>query len=212
MATYRPTSYPTSTDLVEKNRAYTETKHIPKPYIAELPQLGIETGVQAPSVFVIGCIDFRASPEQFLDLQGGEAFVTRNLGGRFPQSQEDLLFIETITQGQRLKEVVIMHHTDCGLTQLRVGDIKSAFKAEHPEAAAEIDGLRFPTYDGSSLAKHQEAIDEDLKAFKESPLIRQELKDTVKAYLYIFTLLRNAMELDMVTSMVPHPADVIAAT
>ncbi|KAI0144390.1 carbonic anhydrase [Xylariaceae sp. FL1272] len=170
---------PSWATLIDKNRVYVQTKHKPKPYLSETQSAGLAP----PSVFIIGCIDPRASPEQYLDLEGDEAFVSRNLGGRFPQSIEDLLYIEQLTKGQAVKEVIIMHHTDCGMTHLTESGVKANWKAMQPQLAGQIDALRVPTYDGSSLEKHREAMAVDLEAFKASPLIRQELKDSVKGYL-----------------------------
>jgi carbonic anhydrase len=40
-----------------------------------------------------------------------EATIVRNAGGRVKSSITDLLFIETFTQGQAVKEVIVIHHT-----------------------------------------------------------------------------------------------------
>ncbi|KAH9905617.1 carbonic anhydrase [Xylariomycetidae sp. FL2044] len=170
------------TDMLERNRVYSQSKHQPEPYIDEIAKLGREP----PSTFIFSCLDFRASAEQLLDLKGDEAFIVRNLGGRVTDmsSLSNLLFIEQITQGQALKDVAIIHHNDCGLTHLSKEDVRGALKSKVPHLADQIDQISFEAYDGSSIEKHKEAVQHDLKFITDSPLIREELKKNVKGYVY----------------------------
>ncbi|KAH8909421.1 carbonic anhydrase [Coniochaeta sp. PMI_546] len=168
------------TKLLERNRLYAQTKHRPQPYLNEFEAFNSPP----PSVFIFSCIDFRASTEQLLDLKGDEAFVVRNLGGRIKNSLSSLLFAEHVTQGQVIKDIVIIHHTDCGLTHFTDKDFQDGLKAKYPQLAGEISQLEVGAYDGSDMNKHREAIREDLKFFKESQLVRPELKDRVYGYVY----------------------------
>jgi carbonic anhydrase len=78
---------------------------------------------------IIGCADMRVDPAHVLGIEPGEAVVLRNIGGRItPSLVEQLGLLGRI--GQVAREVpggggefhlVVLHHTDCGITRL-VGD------------------------------------------------------------------------------------------
>ncbi|KAI1323891.1 carbonic anhydrase [Xylariaceae sp. FL0255] len=168
-------------EMLEQNKNWQAAN--PNPYVklTDAPQ----AGMTPPGVLIFSCIDPRASPEELLGLQGGEAFVVRNLGGRGAIGVKELVFLEHVTKGMALKEVIIMHHTDCGLTHADGDKILAGMKAEYPARVDEISKLlTFPTYDGSSVEKHMETIREDINFVKSLPYIRQELKDNVKGYLF----------------------------
>src|SRR3984957_16377185 len=75
---------------------------------------------------IIGCADMRVDPAHLLGLKPGEALVLRNIGGRItPVLLEELGLLGRI--GQVLGEVaggggefhlIVLHHTDCGITRL----------------------------------------------------------------------------------------------
>lgn len=71
---------------------------------------------------VLTCADHRVDPAQILGLQLGEAVVLRNPGGRVtPAFISELAVLATVAQLEGLEtgfELIIMHHTDCGLTRL----------------------------------------------------------------------------------------------
>ncbi|KAL6792225.1 carbonic anhydrase [Trichoderma sp. SZMC 28013] len=168
---------PTWTELLERNRVYAETQH--KPHIL----LG-QPGFDIPSVMIFTCIDFRASAEAFLGMKGHEAFVVRIPGGRITTSLQSLLFVDTLTGGQAIKDVVIIHHFDCGCTHITDDIIKSALKAKSPELGAEIDKMAFGTYPGKNLQQHINTVETDIKFLKDSPLVREELKERVHGYVF----------------------------
>ena len=75
---------------------------------------------------VIGCADMRVDPAHVLGIEPGEALVLRNIGGRItPVLLEELGLLGRI--GQVLERVaggggefhlIVLHHTDCGITRL----------------------------------------------------------------------------------------------
>ncbi|KAL6901082.1 carbonic anhydrase [Trichoderma evansii] len=170
---------PTWTELLERNRTYAETQHKPQLLVGQ-------DGFDLPSTLIFACCDFRTSPEMFLNMKGDEAFVIRNLGGRITTSLEAIIFIETFTQGQALKDIVIIHHFDCGCTHNTEDSLKDALKAKHPEHGAEIDKIVFGTYPGKDLEQHKESIRSDINFIRDSPLLREELKKHVYGYVYDF--------------------------
>lgn len=75
---------------------------------------------------IIGCADMRSDPAHVLGIQPGEAVVLRNMGGRItPGLLEQLGLLARI--GQIVGEIpggggefhlVVLQHTDCGMTRL----------------------------------------------------------------------------------------------
>src|SRR5262245_42034170 len=78
---------------------------------------------------IIGCADMRVDPAHVLGIKAGEAVVLRNIGGRItPGLLEQLGLLGRI--GEVVKEIpggggefhiIVLQHTDCGMTRL-VGD------------------------------------------------------------------------------------------
>ena len=73
---------------------------------------------------IIGCVDPRVVPESVLDIETGEAASIRNVGGRVtPGLLDELAMLRKVTQaaggdiGQGW-ELIVLHHTDCGITRL----------------------------------------------------------------------------------------------
>ncbi|WP_045821293.1 carbonic anhydrase [Williamsia herbipolensis] len=77
---------------------------------------------------VIGCVDPRVDPELLLGAQVGEVAVIRNVGGRVtPGVLDELAMLRSVTQaaGGDLGagwEVIVLQHTDCGITRLAGDD------------------------------------------------------------------------------------------
>ena len=78
---------------------------------------------------VIGCADMRVDPADILGLKAGEAVVMRNIGGRItPGLLEELGLLGRIGEvageipgGGGEFHIIVLQHTDCGITRL-VGD------------------------------------------------------------------------------------------
>lgn len=108
---------------------------------------------------IIGCADMRADPTHVLALKPGEAVVMRNIGGRItPGLLEQLGLLGKI--GELAKEIpggggefhlIVLQHTDCGMTRLATqpamlahyfqvpeGEVK-AKAAGDPRAAVAVD-------------------------------------------------------------------------
>ena len=70
---------------------------------------------------VLGCVDSRVDPGVVLGLELGEGVVMRNIGGRVtPAALRSWALLGRLGQGQppRGGHLVILHHTDCGITRL----------------------------------------------------------------------------------------------
>src|SRR5277367_4036327 len=75
---------------------------------------------------IIGCADMRVDPAEILGIKLGEAVVIRNIGGRItPELLEELGLLGRIGQvageipgGGGEFHLIVLHHTDCGITRL----------------------------------------------------------------------------------------------
>jgi carbonic anhydrase len=71
---------------------------------------------------LLGCADHRADPAHVFALAPNEALVVRNPGGRVTQSFiQNLAVLATVAAIEGLDpgfELIVMHHTDCGLARL----------------------------------------------------------------------------------------------
>ncbi|MDP9495550.1 MAG: carbonic anhydrase [Actinomycetota bacterium] len=79
-------------------------------------------------VAVVACMDARLDVYAILGLGLGEAHVIRNAGGVVSDDA-----IRSLVISQRLlgtKEIVLIHHTDCGMLTFRDDDVKEQIAAE----------------------------------------------------------------------------------
>src|SRR5215472_18604338 len=75
---------------------------------------------------IIGCADMRVDPAHVLGIGPGEAVVMRNIGGRIiPGLLEQLGLLGRIGEvageipgGGGEFHLIVLHHTDCGITRL----------------------------------------------------------------------------------------------
>jgi carbonic anhydrase len=75
---------------------------------------------------VIGCADMRVDPAEILGIKLGDAVVMRNIGGRItPGLLEQLgllgrigVVAREIPGGGGEFHLIVLHHTDCGITRL----------------------------------------------------------------------------------------------
>jgi carbonic anhydrase len=113
-------------ELLANNQRYAETFEGPLP----LPP--------ARGVAVIACMDARLNVYAILGLAEGEAHVIRNAGGVVTDDE-----IRSLAISQRLlgtREIILIHHTDCGMLTFTDDDFKAAIHADtgiKPSWAAE---------------------------------------------------------------------------
>src|SRR5258708_32564372 len=73
---------------------------------------------------VISCLDPRVDPAHLLGLKQGEALVLRNIGGRItPSTLQEMGLLQNIAQVEGINpsgpfNLIVLHHTDCGITRL----------------------------------------------------------------------------------------------
>lgn len=77
------------------------------------------------NLMIVGCVDPRVDPTHLLGLEQGEAAVIRNVGGRItPATLRTIGYLGKVGQANSESRrpgdwnLVILHHTDCGMTDL----------------------------------------------------------------------------------------------
>jgi carbonic anhydrase len=108
---------PSSDELVSRNAEYAANYH--------------DSGLQvAPTrhLAVVACMDSRMDIFQILGLCNGEAHIIRNAGGVITDDVIRSLCLSQRFMGTR--EIVLVHHTDCGLQQVSEDGFKADLEAE----------------------------------------------------------------------------------
>ena len=88
--------------------------------------LSLPRALPKVKAIVIGCADMRVDPADVLGITPGEAVIMRNIGGRItPGLLEELSLLgrigevaKAIPAGCGEFHIVVLHHTDCGMTRL----------------------------------------------------------------------------------------------
>jgi carbonic anhydrase len=128
---------------------------------------------QMPSrrTIILGCVDPRVDPAIVLGVQLGEAIVIRNIGGRIsPATLRTLGLLASIARNNGVQpgagwQLVVIHHTDCGISQL----------ADHPEVLAAELGTTPDALDRHSLVDPRASLAADLTALRTNPLLPRGL-------------------------------------
>jgi carbonic anhydrase len=101
-----------------------------KEYAAQQPEPGARAlmpqSLPQVKAVIIGCADMRADPAHVLGIKPGEAVVMRNIGGRItPGLLEQMGMLGRIGEvagaipgGGGEFHLIVLHHTDCGITRL----------------------------------------------------------------------------------------------
>ena len=116
-------------------------------------------------VAIVTCMDSRLHVAPALGLALGDAHILRNAGGRIT---EDMLRSLVISQQQLgTREIVVLHHTDCGAQTFQNKDFQEHLKRELGVDVSDKDFLPFQDID--------ESVREDMRLLRESPLIPDDV-------------------------------------
>lgn len=126
----------------------------------------------ARHVAVLTCMDARLHPARFLGLQEGDAHIIRNAGGRASEDAVRSLIISEQLLGTT--EIVVIHHTDCGMLTFSNEDLRSRLQREFKADASSIDFLPF-----SDL---EQSVRDDIATIKASPFIPGNI--TISGFIY----------------------------
>lgn len=96
-------------------------------YAAKFASAGLPPA-PATGVVVVACMDARLDPARVLGLDEGDAHVLRNAGGVVT---DDVL--RSLTISERLlgtREIILLHHTDCGMTTFTDDELAARVESE----------------------------------------------------------------------------------
>ena len=125
----------------------------------------------AKQVAVVACMDARLNVYGLLGLAEGDAHVIRNAGGVITQDELRSLAISQRLLGTR--EIVLIHHTDCGMLTFTDQDFRDNIAAE--------TGIR-PSWASEAFTDVAADVQQSLKRIHAETSI--PLKDSVRGFVY----------------------------
>ncbi len=125
----------------------------------------------AQKVAVVACMDARLPPLDALGLELGDAHVIRNAGGVVT---DDVIRSLAISQRKLgTTEIVLVHHTDCGMTTIS----DEGFAAELEAAAGEP-----PPFAIGAFADAEQSVRESARRLRDSPFLPS--RERIRGYVY----------------------------
>lgn len=125
----------------------------------------------AKHVAVVACMDARLDVHEILGLQEGDAHVIRNAGGAVTDDA-----IRSLAISQRLlgtKEIVLIHHTDCGMLTFKDDELKKKIEDE--------TGIR-PAFALEAFSDLDEDVRQSIARIKASPFVPN--KANIRGFVY----------------------------
>ncbi len=122
-------------------------------------------------VAVIACMDARLNVYGILGLGLGEAHVIRNAGGVVTEDE-----IRSLAISQRLlgtREIVLIHHTDCGMLTFTDDDFKAAIQQD--------TGIK-PPWAAESFADLDADVRQSIARIKASPFVPHT--DAIRGFVF----------------------------
>jgi len=121
-------------------------------------------------VAVIACMDERLDVSAVLGLRPGEAQVIRNAGGVVTDAE-----IRSLAISQRLlgtREIILIHHTDCGMLRITDDGFKRALEADTGIA---------PDWSAEAFTDLEEDVRQSKARITASPFI--PYKDAIRGFV-----------------------------
>ena len=146
-------------ELLENNQRYADAFSGPLP----MPP--------AKAVAVIACMDARLNVYGILGLADGDAHVIRNAGGVVTEDE-----IRSLAISQRLlgtREVILIHHTDCGMLTFTDDDFKGGILQE--------TGIK-PSWAAEAFADLDTDVRQSISRIKASPFVPHT--DQVRGFVF----------------------------
>ncbi len=125
-------------------------------------------------VAVVACMDSRMDMFQLLGLGHGEAHVIRNAGGVVTDD-----VIRSLCLSQRFlktREIVLVHHTNCGLEQVNEDDFRADLVDETGVA---------PAWALETFTDPHASVRQSMQRLQLSPFVRH--KDHIRGFVYSVT-------------------------
>ncbi len=125
-------------------------------------------------VAVLTCMDSRIHVEALFRLAVGDAHVIRNAGGIVTDDALRSLLLSQRLLGTR--EVLVLHHTDCGMLSFKDDELSARIKAEVGVA---------PPLKLGAFSDLDQDVRESVARIKASPFLPH--RDTVRGFVYDVT-------------------------
>ena len=122
-------------------------------------------------VAIVTCMDARILPSRALGLAEGDAHIIRNAGGLAKEALRSLVISQQLL-GTR--EIVVIHHTGCGMLTFTNEQLRTKVRSELGADASAIDFLPF-----SDL---EQSVVDDVRFLRESPLLLEGVP--VRGFVY----------------------------
>ncbi len=125
----------------------------------------------AKGAVIVACMDARIDPARLLGLTEGDAHVIRNAGGVVT---DDVL--RSLVISQRLlgtEEIILIHHTDCGMVTFRDDDVKDEIERD--------TGIR-PSFALEAFVDVEEDVRQSIRRIRANPFI--PVKDRIRGFVY----------------------------
>jgi carbonic anhydrase len=122
-------------------------------------------------VAVLACMDARLDVYRILGLGDGEAHVIRNAGGVVTDDE-----IRSLAISQRLlgtKEIILIHHTDCGMLTFTDDDFKRGIQDE--------TGLK-PSWAAEAFSDLAEDVRQSLRRIEVSPFVTKH--ESLRGFIF----------------------------
>ncbi|KAF2486029.1 carbonic anhydrase [Neohortaea acidophila] len=157
------------TDMFERNQKHAESRK----GIPTLMQMHNRQRTPDDGVMIITCADPRLNPYAIfgLDETAQQRFpvVIRNAGGRTFDALRSIAVLDAIGSPST---IVVMHHSDCGMTHFHDADVKNILlsRTEDPAERKWIENTKY----GEMLGPPEDSIREDVTLLRNSPFVRKE--------------------------------------
>jgi carbonic anhydrase len=122
-------------------------------------------------VAVVACMDARLDVYRILGLNEGEAHVIRNAGGVVTDD-----VIRSLAISQRLlgtREIILIHHTDCGMLTFTDDDFKRAIQEE--------TGVK-PPWSAEAFPDLADDVRQSLRRIENSPFVTKH--ESVRGFVF----------------------------
>jgi len=139
-------------------------------YVAGFDAGGLQMA-PARKVAVLSCMDARVIPSRILGLETGDANIIKNAGGVVTDDAIRSLAISQNLLGT--EEIILIHHTDCGMLTFTDDDFKRAIQEE--------TGIR-PSWSVETFSDLEEDVRQSIARIQASPFIPR--KESVRGFVY----------------------------
>lgn len=125
----------------------------------------------AKKVAIVACMDARLDTTAALGLSNGDAHVIRNAGGVATDDVIRSLAISQCLLGTR--EIMLVHHTDCGMQMFTDGALKDAIEQETGER---------PAFAMGTFVDLEDSVRRSIARIEASPFVIY--KDAIRGFVY----------------------------